>query len=58
MRFGSRTAALRYKKMMKKYSQLEIKIVLFTDEDVVRTSQEGTVDGDETKYPVPGGWAE
>jgi hypothetical protein len=44
--------------MMKKYSQLEIKIVLFTDEDVVRTSQEGTVDGDETKYPVPGGWAE
>lgn len=42
--------------MKKIFEKLEIKIVLFEQEDVIRTS--GEVEGDETKYPIPGGWAE
>ena len=42
--------------MKKIFEKVEIKIVLFEQEDVIRTSSE--VEGDETKYPIPGGWAE
>lgn len=42
--------------MKKIFEKLEIRIVLFEQEDVIRTS--GEVEGDETKYPIPGGWAE
>ena len=41
---------------MKKYDKLEIEVCLLQEEDVIRTSFEGVVDGDETKYPVPGDW--
>ena len=42
--------------MKRIFEKVEIKIVLFEQEDVIRTS--GEVEGDETKYPIPGGWAE
>ena len=41
---------------MKKYEEIKIEILLFRDEDIVTAS--GEVDGDETKYPIPGGWGE
>ena len=40
--------------MKKIFEKVEIKIVLFNQEDMIRTS--GEVDGDETKYPIPDGW--
>ena len=40
--------------MKKIFEQLEIRIILFEQEDVIRTS--GEVEGDETKYPIPDGW--
>ena len=39
---------------MKKYESIEIEILLFRNEDIITTS--GEADGDETKYPSPGGW--
>ena len=42
--------------MKNRYEEIEIQVLAFAEEDIVRTS--GEVDGDETKYPVPGGWAE
>lgn len=46
-----------YKDIMKKiFNEVKIKIVLFKEEDMIRTS--GEVEGDETKYPIPDGWAE
>ncbi len=44
--------------MKNKYSEIEIEIYDFSCEDIVRTSPQGEVDGDETKYPIPDGWAE
>ncbi len=41
--------------MKKKYDKVEIDVYTFKEEDIVRTS--GEVDGDETKYPIPDGWA-
>ena len=43
---------------MKRYDKVEIEVYLFEQEDVIRTSFTGKVDGDETKYPVPEDWAE
>ena len=42
--------------MKKKYEKVEIDVYMFEDEDIVTAS--GEVDGDETKYPIPGGWGE
>lgn len=44
--------------MKKIFEKVEIKIILFNQEDMIRTSGEtsGEVDGDETKYPIPDGW--
>ena len=42
--------------MKSKYEKIEIEIYTFQEADIVRTS--GEVDGDETKYPIPDGWAE
>ena len=41
--------------MNKEYKTLEITIYHFDDEDVIRLSN---VEGDETLYPIPDGWAE
>lgn len=43
---------------MKKYNEIEIKIYKLQTEDIVTLSTSGEVDGDETKYPIPDGWAE
>ena len=43
---------------MKMYDELKIEVYLLQEEDVIRTSFEGEVEGDETKYPVPGDWLE
>lgn len=42
--------------MKKQFDELEIKICLMVANDCLTTS--GEVDGDETKYPIPDGWAE
>lgn len=42
---------------MKMYDKLKIEIYLLQQEDVIRTSFEGEVEGDETKYPTPEDWA-
>ena len=42
--------------MKKKYEKVEIDVYIFEEEDIVTAS--GEVDGDETKYPIPGGWGE
>ena len=42
--------------MKKIFEKVKMEIVLFEQEDVIKTS--GFVDGDETKYPIPGGWLE
>ena len=42
---------------MKIYDKLEIEVYLFEQEEVIRTSFAGEVDGDETKYPIPEDWA-
>lgn len=44
--------------MKKKYNEIEVEIYTLITEDIVRTSASGEVDGDETKYPIPDGWAE
>ncbi len=41
---------------MKKYETIEIQICVWQSDDIIRTS--GEVDGDETKYPIPGVWTE
>ena len=41
---------------MKKYEEIKIEILILRNEDIVTVS--GEVDGDETKYPIPGGWGE
>lgn len=43
--------------MKSRYEEIEIQILTFAEEDILTTSP-GQVDGDETKYPVPGGWSE
>ena len=43
---------------MKMYDKLKIEVYLLQEEDVIRTSFEVEVEGDETKYPVPGDWLE
>ena len=40
--------------MKKEYEKIQIEFILFKDNDIVKTS--GEVDGDETLYPIPGGW--
>ena len=42
--------------MKNRYEKIEIQILTFAGEDIVRTS--GAIDGDETKYPIPEGWGE
>ena len=42
--------------MKKIYEQPEINVTLLALDDVVTAS--GEVDGDETKYPIPGGWVQ
>jgi hypothetical protein len=44
--------------MNKEYKALEITIYQFDNEDIVTLSTSGEIDGDETKYPIPDGWAE
>ncbi len=45
------------KKMKKEYEKIQLMIVTFDADDVCTMSiMSGEVDGDETKYPVPGGW--
>ena len=44
--------------MKNQYEKIEIEIYTFQDADIIRTSTSGSVDGDETKYPIPDGWAE
>ena len=43
--------------MKKIYNNIEIEIYMYASEDVIRTSPNGEVDGDETKYPIPEDWA-
>ena len=40
--------------MKKTYENFQLQIIFFKDNDIVKTS--GEVDGDETLYPIPGGW--
>ena len=42
---------------MKMYDKLKIEIYFLQQEDVITTSFEGEVEGDETKYPTPEDWA-
>lgn len=42
--------------MKRKYEELEIELYAFEADDVVTLS--GEADGDETKYPIPDGWAD
>ena len=44
--------------MKNQYEKINIKIYMFQDMDIVTVSTSGEVDGDETKYPIPDGWAE
>ena len=44
--------------MKNKYNEMEIIICMFPDTDIVTFSTSGEVEGDETKYPIPDGWAE
>lgn len=44
--------------MKQEYEKLNIVIYTFEADDVCTMSiASGEIDGDETKYPVPGGWA-
>ena len=43
---------------MKIYDKVEIEIYFLEHEEVIRTSFNGVVEGDETKYPIPEDWAE
>ena len=44
--------------MKNQYEKIKIQIYMFQAEDIVTLSTSGEVDGDETKYPIPDGWAE
>ena len=45
--------------MINQYEKIKIEIYMFQDADIVTFSAGwGEVDGDETKYPIPDGWAE
>ena len=44
--------------MKNKYQKIEIELYIFQDTDIVTLLTSGEVDGDETKYPIPDGWAE
>ncbi len=44
--------------MKNQYEKIKIEIYMFQDMDIVTFSSSGEVDGDETKYPIPDGWAE
>jgi hypothetical protein len=44
--------------MRNQYEKIKIEIYMFQDVDIVTFSSLGEVDGDETKYPIPDGWAE
>lgn len=44
--------------MINQYEKVKIEIYMFQDVDIVTFSSSGEVDGDETKYPIPDGWAE
>ena len=44
--------------MINQYEKIKIEIYMFQDVDIVTFSSSGEVDGDETKYPIPDGWAE
>lgn len=40
--------------MKKTYENFQLQIIFFEDDDVIKTS--GTVNKDETLYPIPDGW--
>ena len=42
--------------MKRKYEELEIELYAFETDDVVTLSTQGEANGDETQYPIPGGW--
>jgi hypothetical protein len=42
--------------MKKQYETIDITLYVLSCGDVIRTSQQGEVDGDETLYPTPDGW--
>ena len=44
--------------MINQYEKIKIEIYMFQDVDIVTSSSSGEVEGDETKYPIPDGWAE
>ena len=44
--------------MKNQYEKIKIQIYTFQAEDIVTLSCSGEVDGDETKYPIPDGWAQ
>ena len=44
--------------MKNQYEKIKIQIYTFQAEDIVTLSYSGEVDGDETKYPIPDGWAQ
>ena len=44
--------------MKNQYQKIKIEIYMFQNADIVTFSSSGEVDGDETKYPIPDGWAE
>lgn len=44
--------------MKDQYEKIKIQIYMFQNADIVTSSTFGEVDGDETKYPIPDGWAE
>ena len=44
--------------MINQYEKIKIEIYMFQNADIVTLSSSGEVDGDETKYPIPDGWAE
>lgn len=45
--------------MKNQYEKIEIAIYTFHAADIVTLSNGGgVVDGDETKYPIPDGWAQ
>ena len=46
-------------RMNNQYETIQITIYRFEADDVCTASVgSGEVDGDETKYPIPGGWAQ
>ncbi len=44
--------------MKHQYETIELEIYIFENTDVITMSGSGEVEGEETKYPIPGGWVQ